>query len=212
MKITFSLVALFFLIASPIHSQDNEIKSIKTVFEDYKSAILNDRGEEAANYVDSRTIQYYIDMLEIIKVGDSSSIEKLNILDKVTVFSVRHRADKSDIMPLDGKGLFIYAIKQGMVGKNSVVNSSVGEIIIKDNFAQGQFVVGGDSAPFYFHFYKEDGKWKIDLTQLFSVGMGALKKMAEDSGQQENDFIFTLLEMLTGKQPGLEIWVPFANR
>jgi hypothetical protein len=30
--------------------------------------------------------------------------------------------------------------------------------------------------------------------------------MIEDSGENENDYLFTLLETLTGKKPGADIW------
>ena len=122
------------------------------------------------------------------------------------MFSIRHRTPKEDILSFDGKGLLVYAIKSGMVGKNSVANNSIGEITIDNNFAKGQFIANGQKAPFYFHFYKEEGQWKIDLTSIFSVSTMAFKKMVDDSGQNENEYLFSLLEMLTGKKPGQEIW------
>jgi hypothetical protein len=32
--------------------------------------------------------------------------------------------------------------------------------------------------------------------------------MANDSGMSENEFLFKALEMITGKQPGPDIWKP----
>lgn len=32
--------------------------------------------------------------------------------------------------------------------------------------------------------------------------------MAEDSEQDENEYLFSLLEMITGNQPGKEVWEP----
>ena len=95
-----------------------------------------------------------------------------------------------------------------MVGKNSVANNSIGEVTIDGNFAKGQFVVNGQKAPFYLHFYKEEQQWKMDLTSLFTVSTSAFKKMADDSGQNENEYLFDLLEIITGKKPGPGIWQP----
>src|SRR5690606_46733 len=106
----------------------------------------------------------------------------------------------------DGEGLLIYAIKEGMVGKNSVANNTIGDITIDENFAKGQLVVNGKEAPFYFHFYKEEDLWKIDLTSIFPIAETAFKKMQQDSGQEENEYLLTILEMLTGNKPGDEIW------
>lgn len=186
--------------------QKKEEKSVREAFDNYKSAILNDKGEEAVKYVDSRTIKYYGDILELVKNADSAKVASLSLLDKMMVFTIRHRVPKKDILSFDGKGLLVYAIKSGMVGKNSVANNSIGEVTIDNDFAKGQFIANGQKAPFYFHFYKEEGQWKIDLTSIFSVSTMAFKKMVEDSGLNENEYLFSLLEMLTGIKPGKEIW------
>ena len=124
------------------------------------------------------------------------------------IFSIRHRTAKEDILSFDGKTLLTYAIQSGMVGKNSVAKNSIGDITIDGNFATGQFIANGQKAPLYFHFYKEDEQWKIDLTALFPISTNVFKKMADDSGQNQNEFLFSLLEMITGKKPGQEIWQP----
>jgi hypothetical protein len=36
----------------------------------------------------------------------------------------------------------------------------------------------------------------------------AFKKMADESGENHNDYLFSLLEMITGKKAGAEIWKP----
>jgi hypothetical protein len=198
---------LFLLLTGPLtYGQKNEQKQVVKSFNNYKSAILNDKGEKAVKYVDSRTIKYYSYILELVKTADSSKVETLSILDKLMVFSVRHRTPKEDILRFDGKALLVYAIKSGMVGKNSVANNTIGEVIIENDFAKGQLIANGQIAPFYFHFYKEEKLWKLDLTALFPLSTTAFKRMADASGQKENEYLFLLLEMLTGKKPGQEIW------
>ena len=111
-------------------------------------------------------------------------------------------------MEMDGKGLFVYAIKKGMVGKSSVSNNTIGDVTVNKGFAKGQLVASGQKVPLYFHFYKEQGQWKFSLTSLFPASNMAFKKMMEDSGQKENDYLFSILEVLTGRKPGTEIWQP----
>lgn len=204
-KIIYSLSFLIFF-TNPCNGQKKEQKLIKTAFKNYKSAILNDKGEEAINYVDSRTIAYYSDILELVKNADSIQINSLSFLDKVMVFSIRHRVKKEDILSFDGKSLFIYAIKSGMIGKESILNSSIGEVKLLNDFGKGQFLLNEQETPLYFHFYKESGKWKIDLTSIFPFSNIAFKQLVAESGQNETDYIFSLLEILTGNKPGSEIW------
>jgi hypothetical protein len=202
----FNLLIPLLILTTPCRGQGTEDNLVRQAFENYKSAILNDRGEEAVKYVDSRTIKYYADIIDLVKNADSTKVNSLSLLDKVMVFSVRHRTSREDILSFDGNGLFVYAIKSGMVGKNSVVNTSIGEVTMDNDFAKGQFIANGQKAPFYFHFYREDGQWKVDLTSIFSISTMAFKKMVQDSEQGENEFLFSLLEMMTGKKPGREIW------
>jgi hypothetical protein len=200
---------LFLLVSSiSAFTQKSEVKAVKASFDNYKQAILNDKGEEAVQYVDSRTINYYGDVLEKVRSADSATVNRLDLLDKVMVFSVRHRATKEDILSFDGKGLLVYAIKSGMVGKNSVVNSSIGDVTVEGTFAKGQYVSNGQKAPFNFDFYKEDNAWKVDLTSIFPTTNIVFRKLVEESGQTENEFLFSILERLTGRRPGDEIWIP----
>jgi len=165
-------------------------KKVQDCFAGYKSAILNDKGEEAAEFVDSRTIKYYSDILEKTKNADSTTVNELNIMDRLMVFSVRHRTPKEDILSFDGKQLLVYAIKEGMVGKSSVANNEIGEISIDEQFAKGQLVAYGTPAPAYFHFYEEDGAWKIDLTSIFPIATQAFQQMLDEKMDSEEQNCF----------------------
>lgn len=210
MTIKMKILGVLFLLLTGLlsYGQKRVEKSVRKSFDHYKSAILNDKGEEAVDYVDSRTINYYSEILELVKTADSSKVETLSILDKFMVFSLRHVTPKEDILSFDGKSLLVYAIKSGMVGKNSVANSSIGDVIIEKDFAKGRFISNGQNSPFYFHFYKEEGQWKIDLTSLLPITAMAFKAMADESGENLNDYLFMLIEIMTGREPGIEIWQP----
>lgn len=104
--------------------------------------------------------------------------------------------------------MFIYAIDNGMVGKNSVINITLGNVTTNGDFSKAEVIVNGQKEPFFFHFYREENAWKIDITHLFPLGNMGLEKMIEDSGEEENNFIINILEVLTGKKPTENIWQP----
>jgi hypothetical protein len=189
-------------------AQLREEELVKKAFDNYKSAILNDNAEEALRNVDSRTVYYYTQILNQVKNSDSLGINSMSVIDKITILSIRARATREEILNMQGSELFIYAIKNGMVGKNSVINNSVGDISIDSSFAKGQLLVKGNKTPLYFHFYKEQNTWRLDITSLFQASNGAFKAMIEESGESENDYLFTILEALTGKRPNSNIWNP----
>jgi len=204
------IAVLFLMIVLSFSSfaQRKEKKLVREAFDNYKSAILNDKGEEAVNYVDSRTISYYSDILDKTKNADSLALDSLDVMDKLMVLSIRHRTSKEKILSFDGKALLIYAIKEGMISKSSVANSKIGNVESDGNFAKGQFISNGQKAPFYFHFYKENKAWKVDLTSIFPAARTAFRQMIDESGAEENKYLLMLLKMTTSKKPKNEIWKP----
>jgi hypothetical protein len=199
---------LFSVILHFSFGQSADTEQVKKTFDTYKQAILDDNGPLAASQIDSRTLQYYSSILEQVKTADSATVEGMNILDQLMVFSIRHRTSKAEILSFDGKALFVYAVKSGMVGKNSVQNAEIGTITITDNLAKGQMLNKGQTVPIYFHFYKEASTWKLDLTSIFGVSTMAFQNMADGSGQKQSEYLFSLLEIISGKKPEADIWKP----
>lgn len=193
---------------STVYAQQGDEKLIKESFEYYKAAILNDQGLAALNYIDSQTVRYYGNILDLVRNADSAQVANLSIFDKFMVFVIRHRASRMEILMLDGKGLLVYAIQNGMVGKNSVANNTIGSVVIAGSSAKGQLLSRGRKVPVEFVFHKESGTWKIDLTSIFEISGAALQKMADDSGQSANDYLFSMIEMSAGSKPGPQIWRP----
>jgi hypothetical protein len=140
--------------------------------------------------------------------GDSSAISQLGVMDKLTVFVAKHRIPKEDLVKMTGSDFFIYAVDNGMIGKNSVITTQIGDVKVEGNFANGQMISNGKKTPLYFHFSKENNEWKVDLTSIFPPTNMALKKMLSDKGLSDNDFIFQTLESLTGRKVAKDIWRP----
>lgn len=206
MKKIITLSLLIFLSIKSYSQSDKKL--VLRSFENYKNAILTDKGKLAVDCVDSRTMNYYSSILDKAKTADSLAVDSMGIIDKLTVLIMRHKITKADLLNFNGKDLFIYAIDNGMVGKNSVVNAELGDVITSGDFSKAEFLVNGQKTPFFLHFYREDKVWRIDITHLFSLGSLAFKKMIEESGEEENDFILNILEVLTGKKPAENIWKP----
>ncbi|MBO9613031.1 MAG: hypothetical protein J7619_10070 [Dyadobacter sp.] len=189
-------------------AQQTEEKQVRKTFEDYKSAILNDKGEEAAGLVDTKTINYYGDILEKVKTADSLKVDGLSLMDKLMVLIVRHRIPKEEIMTTNGRQLLVTAIKMGMVGKSSVINNEVGVVKVNGNFASGELLVRGQKTPLAFEFNKENGAWKLDLTAAFPAAQAAFQHLVKESGQPENEYLLSLVELSSGKEATREVWLP----
>lgn len=190
------------------HAQNGEDTLVRAVFEKYRSDLLNDRGSEAVKSVDSRTIQYYSDLLELTKTADSSKIETLSIMDKMSVLIMRLKIPKEEILSFKGEDLFIYSVNHGMVGKGGVSRNNIGKITVDGNFASAQLMAKGISSEIHFEFYKENGSWKLDLTSIFPLTTLIFDKLILDSGKSENEFLLPLVEAASGKKVTPETWLP----
>ena len=205
------LTGILILISLTTFAQ-SDAELVRKTFSNYKKFILEGKGVEAAKWVDNKTISFYDKMLNMSLYADSASVQDLGIIDKLTVLSVRHRVPVEELLPMNGRDFFAYAIDHGMVGKNSVMTIEIGEVKVEGNFANGQMVSNGQKSPLYFQFNKEEGEWKLDITSLFPASNAGLKQMIESEEMTDNEFIFQTLEMLTGKTVSESIWQPLKKR
>jgi len=209
-SLSITLVLLITSMVSMAQSQ-SEQEAVKQAFNNYKTAILNDEGTKAATCTNSKTITYYNNILEKVKHTDSVSINNLKLLDRFTVFAIRYRTSKQDIMKFNGRSLLIHVINMGMVGKNSVMNNTIGDVEINGHTAKGQLLVNGNASPFQMKFTKESGQWKIDITSVFPIAETAFTKMIQSSGQDENMYLLMILSMTTKDKPQNNIWKAVAS-
>jgi hypothetical protein len=180
--------------------------SVRTSFEGYKKAILETRGADAVKFVDQETVAYYGKMLDLTRHADSATVSHLGLMDKLFVFTSRAQIKSSELRKLSGQGYFVYAVDHGMIGKNSVSNNGIGNVEANGNEARGKIMSRGQEAGLSFTFHREDKIWKLNLISILPPTEAALKKMLADKGMDENAFIFSALQSLTGKPVDPSIW------
>lgn len=206
MKIlTLALVLTYCLVGC---GRNADSLSIKDTFEAYKTAILNDDGQAAYGLVDARTREWYRLTLERALKWDRNQIMKLGVIDKIQVILIRHRIPKESLLKMTPGTLFQYAVDQGWVGKDSVSNLSIGQVDATADFASAVARSKGRDTPMRLHFYKENGGWRIDLTQLTKWGEPAFASRIEQSGLSETEFIFRVVSAVSGKPVQDDIWNP----
>ncbi len=101
MKYILNIIFLFVTI-SLADAQTKDKDDIKKVFDGYKSAILNDKADEALNSIDNKTINYYKSILSEVKTADSNKISAMSLVDRITVLGIRARATKQEIIEMQG--------------------------------------------------------------------------------------------------------------
>lgn len=207
MKKYICLSLSLFLVISYAKAQ-SEPERVQTCFQDYKSAILASDGSDAVKYVNENTLKYYGDILDYSLNADSVSLLQLGLLDKMMILIIRYKVPVSELVKMNNKKLFIYAVDKGMIGRNSVSETEIGEVEVEGSEAVGSILIGGVEAPFEFSFQKEHGQWKIDLTSIMWASEEGIQSYLETFEMSDIEFIYLALGIEEGTVVATELWKP----
>ena len=204
------LLILFFLIAfssiaTPVFANADEITA---AFGKYRSAILAGDANAAYQLIDSNSKNYYREILKVILFANETESKFLPPLAKVSLIQARHQIPLDKLKLMDEKTYFSHAVKQGWIGKKSVTDMELADIVVSQDTATSKISKGGKTAPFGFTFHKEEGTWKIDLTSILPTSDKAFKQVIQKSGKNEDAYIFTIIEKLSGKKVQDSVWTP----
>ena len=207
MKIKVLFACLGLLVSTFTYAQnDAEVASVKACFEEYKTAILANDGPSAIQSVDKNTLDYFAKARDNSLKASKKEVQSMNLLDKLMVLTIRNKISASELKNMSGRDMLLHAIKEGMVGKNTVENQSLQNIEVNGSFAKGQMVAGGLETPIFLHFHKESGNWRVDLTSIFEDVSAALGHVVEQSGQTEDQFVMFLLDQVSEEKVPETIW------
>ncbi|MDR3226987.1 MAG: hypothetical protein LBT56_04880 [Prevotellaceae bacterium] len=187
-----SIVVLFFA-----GCENNDVESIKECFEIYKNSLLNISGNEAIKVVDENTIKYYSTMLEYAQTIKYNELQKLSLMNKILVLTLRHILTLDELNKMNGEKLFIWAIDYGMISMQDTENLLLKDIVIDKNDrnqAKGLLVASKYNIGYKIKFVKEQGSWKIDLTSMFNFAEKLFQTTRKQLDMTEEQFIHATLE------------------
>jgi len=185
----------------------DDAAAVKAAFKTYQAALLKKDGARAAAGVDRGTIDYFQRMRDLAVAGKASELQKAPIMDKLMVVRIRHQVPAAEVKRMNGAGLFAYGVVQGWIGKE-VANVEVGAIEVKGDRASAALMVGNKVSPTRMGLRREAGAWRVDLTSVFATANTGFKKAQEESGMSEDNFIFKIVETLSGEPVPPTIWNP----
>lgn len=205
--LSIALALSLLLSAQPTKPPSDEAE-IRKAFAQYRDALLKKDGGAAAEVVDTETLAYYTRMRDLALKGDAATVKKQSFIDRMMVVRLRHEVGADALKKMGGRELFAYAVTQGWVSARSVEKAQLGKVKIAGKEATGEYIVGGQVAPFTFVFKQGEQGWRFSLLPLLVIGESAMKQMAKQAGQEENQFLFALVEEVSGKAVPEDIWEP----
>lgn len=195
---------------SPARSGD-EAASVVAAFDDYKSALIAQDGEAAAGVAAAATLDYYDEMRVLALTGTRREVEEMRLIDQLLALGLRHFLPPERLQDMDGFEVFAYAVDEGMISEYAVAKMEATEADVSGDRALLSVEIDGAEAPFTFVLVREDGSWKMDMTELLKVSDSAFQSLADQSGTSEDAFLMQLLTTMSGTKPSEDIWKPPAR-
>jgi len=207
-------VPLFLVVAAwvavPAAVQATEEETLSATFDAYRVAVLKRRGEDAADLVTKATIAYYQSNRDDALTLPRDDLESRPIIDQIQILSLRHYLGAAELQGMDGRGLFIWAVNEGLVGENGVRRIELTDFLVRGEEATGLVEVGGQRSTIRFRFAREDGEWRLDLLSVLAPASTVMEAQARKYGDRRI-FIEFLIAQGFGGQAGDDIWEPLAR-
>lgn len=185
------------------------------VFDAYFAAVEQADGEAAVSYVSQSTIDYYQSLIDLSLDATEPETRALAIADKVTVVMIRHRLPAEVIRSMNGRALFVHAVDNGWVGKQSMdrfKNSGFTmQIEIKGKRAWAYMTnADGAKSDRILAFTQEDG-WKLDVLFTLEASAPAMKRKIAASGVDEDVFAGMVAGAKSDMVVTEKVWQPIGR-
>lgn len=181
---------------------------IMQAFADYRSSILDRKGKKAYELVDSNTKRYYDDIMRKILYATEKETKALSVMGRFMVVFARHQINPEDLAKMNGESLFVYAVGNGWIGRESVTTAQISISEINNDIARTHIVTPAGEAPFGYRFRRENKKWRIDLTSFLPITEMLIRQQIDETGIDENDLVFTMIRAASGFKPDAKVWQP----
>jgi hypothetical protein len=190
-----------------------EVEQVQTCFDAYKNAVIKQDGKFGATLVNSKTINYFGQMLEKTLHSPKSEVQNLRTSDKLLIVRARHQIAAEDLKKMTAADFFAYGIGNGWTDKD-VGNLELRHIGVSSDMAKAELIVAGKKAPsaMGFVFRKEDGQWKLNLLPMLANADQIFKQAIHQQDVGEEEFILNIVESLSGTKVPDTIWNPVMRR
>jgi hypothetical protein len=185
------------------HGVAQDWVDIRETFDRYKDALKERDGEAAAGLISTETLDYYEEMRQVAARAGPAEIRKHSLMNRLLITRMRIGIHLPALRSMTGREVFALGVKEGWSDAENTSRQEFGEIDVVGDFANAAQTNG---VPTSYDFHREQGQWKLDLTAVIASANFAFKQAARESGQSENQFLFTLLESATGRSVTKAIW------
>ncbi|HEY9548921.1 MAG TPA: hypothetical protein VIR45_05420 [Kiloniellaceae bacterium] len=196
------------LLAGPLPAAAS-VDAVKESFRAYKMAILQSDGAAAARAVTQDSHVYFKGLADQALTLDRDGLHGIHLSDRIYALLLRHTLQPAALEGMSGGEVVAYAVGAGWIGREGANRLELGDYRIEGDAASGTILhPDGSATEFTIAFAQEEGRWRLDLVALMELTRAACEYSQQQSGLSEDDFVLAMLEHVSGRKPGPDIWSP----
>lgn len=206
--ILFILLSLLLCTTNISYAQANKdrraiLKLIKTQNKAYKQG----DAEQVVACYHSNTIDYWTELLRLARFADSTELMTVTFNQIDWVFDIRYHVPSTQLDTMDGASLLAFFSTPN--GKPQKPIFSFGSITVSADSAYARVIHNRYPTPYFFKFYKEDGKWLIDKNGVYDqINAVSGRYLTKQNCAPIIVFYAELAEEWKYKCPGFDPWKP----
>lgn len=210
----FLATALMLGLAAPVDAA-SEAGAVRQSFYSLRTALQQNRGEEAARHVSAATLAAVERARDLALYGTKPELEAQPTAMVTAVLSIRRSIAPQDLQRMPARDLVVYAVDNDLTRDGPVGAMDIGGVRVGRGTAVADLISNQPVPVRQLQFNKEDGVWKLDLSGV-AYGDTAIDRVARTispgnaAGQQavRNELILAMLAAQGGAGVDASIWQP----
>jgi hypothetical protein len=214
----FLFLALMIALA-PAANAAGEADAVRQSFHALKAALLQNRGDEAARLVSRSTLVLSDKARELALYGSRAELEAQPTAMLAAVLSLRQSIGPQKLQSMPARDLVAYVVDTDLTRDGPVAGIDLGGVRVDRQAAAADVLSDGSFPVSQLQFSKEEGLWKLDLTDI-AYGSTAIDRLAQmmspgsPGGQRalRNELVLAMIAANAGTGVDGSLWQPPLRR
>ena len=197
----------------------SEAAAVRQSFHGLKTALLQNRGEDAAGLVSQSTLALTEQARDLALYGTQAELEAQPTAMLVAALSLRQSIPAADLQSMPAHDLVAHVVNADLTRDSPVAGIDIGGVRVDRGTALADVVSNRPFPVSQLRFNKEQGVWKLDLRDV-AYGDTAIDRVARRlaggsaAGRQalRNEMVLAMIAMQGGSGIDASIWQPPLRR
>jgi hypothetical protein len=157
-------------------------------------------GDAAAALVTAGTLAEYETCRKLALDSEGADFADMNQLSVALVFQLRYLLERERLVQMTGRDVFAWGVKDGMVKLEVLDSVAIDKVQRDGRTAYATMAKDGQvAADVLFTFRNEEGRWKLDLSEIMNKVGKQLDAARERAGKTKVEMAVSLLEHTYGE-------------